>query len=320
MPTPEVRVRQIMATQNSLITRTQALRCGLSAAAIQRRVRTGELTSTEAGVYALAGVPWTWERHLAVVILSTRGSLASHRSAAVLHGVDLGVRRRVPLELSVSRHSLPRHDFSFTRQHGHRVKIHESLDLHQAHPVYINGVATTPIARLAVDLGSVIDFDSYRRAIGQLRRERRIDWPTLEATYRTYSARGRNGCGSLRDLLDLHYGQVGAPSEVVEIRCADLLVKAGLPEPVHQFHVLRPDGRTAILDLAYPELRVGIETEGKIHDDGLVRQADHQRRNNLLLAGWTMLHFTWEDVAHRPDYVVDLVRATLVAAAAREHG
>src|SRR5690606_30624481 len=143
-----------------------------------------------------------------------------------------------------------------------------------------------------------------------------VDWPSLDRVYRQHSIQGRNGCGALRDLLERHFGAEGAPDEVIEARCADLLVAAGLPAPQHQLEVVRPDGRRARFDLAYPELRIGIETDGRVHAEEEVRQADAARQNQLQLLGWVVLHFTWEDVVHRPEQVVRVVRAAIERAVA----
>jgi very-short-patch-repair endonuclease len=39
---------------------------------------------------------------------------------------------------------------------------------------------------------------------------------------------------------------------------------------------------------------------------------DRCRQNQLLLAGWTVLRFTWYDVLHRPAWVVAQVREALL--------
>ncbi len=313
------RLAPTFASQLALITRRQVLAAGGSSSAIDRRLRSGRWEVAELGVYALVGMAWSWRRNLAAVVLSLAGSIASHRAAAVLLGAQWDDRAESPFELSVPVGTTPEREFRATRarQPGSEIVIHESIDLHRVEPRIIDGIPTTPPLRLAVDLGSVLAFDRYRRSVALLRRRHGVDWPALDRVYRQHSKQGRNGCGALRDLLDRHFGAVGVPDEVVEARCADLLVDAGLPTPVHQHEVLRPDGRGARFDLAYPELRIGIETEGAIHGDEEVRSDDHRRRNNLQLVGWTVFHFTWEDVMFRPEYVVATVRAALEQAHAR---
>lgn len=312
------RLAPTFAAQLSLVTRRQVLAAGGSDAAIGRRLRSHAWELAERGVYALAGVEWTWRRNLAAVVLSISGAVASHRAAAVLLGARWDDRATSPLELSVPAKRSPIRGFELTRERAPDLPIvlHERLDFGLIAPVLIDGIPTTPPLRLATDLGAVVPFDRYRRAMAIVRRRHDVDWVALERTYRRHAAQGRNGGGALRDLLDRHFGEQGAPDEVVEIRCADLLRAAGLPAPEHQYEIIRPDGRRAFFDLAYPELRIGIETEGAVHGDDDVRQQDHRRRNTLQLVGWTVFHFTWEDVMYRPDYVVATVREALRAAGA----
>ncbi len=285
---------------------------------VHRRLQNGAWTLAEVGVYALSGVAWTWRRNLAAVVLSVAGAVASHRAAATLLGAVADDRATPPVELTVPVGRTPRRDFAETRSRldGVPLIVHEGIDLGRTEPVLVDGIPTTSPLRLAVDLGSVTTFDGYRRAMGILRRQHGVDWISLERTYRRHGAQGRNGCGALRDLLDRHFGENGAPDEVVEIRCADLIDRAGLPKPEHQFSIQRADGRVARFDLAYPEFRIGIETEGGIHGEDEVRRGDNRRRNSVQLKGWTVFTFSWEEVTYEPEYVVATIRAALVEAGA----
>jgi hypothetical protein len=312
------RIAPTFAAQLSLATRLQVLAAGATNSLIARRLRSGAWAVAEPGVYALAGVEWTWRRNLAAVVLSVSGAVASHRAASVLLGVVADDRAVRPIELAVPVGRTPRRDFALTRERVGDLPIivHESIDLHRDAPVLVDGVPTTPPLRLAVDLGSVVPFDPFRRAVGQIRRLHGVDWVSLERSYRRHAAQGRNGCGALRDLLDRHFGEQGAPDEVVEIRCADLIRRAGLPTPVHQFSIQRADGKVARFDLAYPELRIGIETEGSIHGEDEVRRSDNRRRNSVQLKGWKVFTFSWEEVTFEPAYVVETIRQALVEAGA----
>lgn len=312
------RIAPTFVAQLGLGTRRQVIAAGGDDSLISRRLRSGRWEIAEPGVYAIVGVAWTWRRNLAAVVLSLSSAMASHRAAAGLLGAVADDRALRPIELTVPADRTPRRDFGPTRERigDLPIIVHESIDFHRDLPILVDGIPTTPPLRLAVDLGSVVPFDSYRRAIGILRRTHGVDWVSLERTYRRHGAQGRNGCGSLRDLLDRHFGENGAPDEVVEIRCADLIRRAGLPRPVHQHAVQPPDGRTARFDLAYPEYRIGIETEGAIHAEDEVRRSDNRRRNNVQLTGWTVFTFSWEEVTFEPEYVVATIRAALVEAGA----
>ena len=310
------RLAPTFASQLALITRRQVLAAGGTPSAIKRRVSSGRWEAAERGVYALAGVAWTWRRLLAAVVLSVPSSAASHRAAAKVLGAHWDDRAVPPIELCVPSSRNLRHDFHRTRERspGIEIVVHEGIDLTRTVPRIVDGFPTTAPLRLAVDLGAVVPFDQYRRAMSQLMKIHGIDWVALDRTYRRHSAQGRDGCGALRDLLERHYGNEGVPDEVVEARCADLLVDAGLPTPVHQYSVIRPDGSVARFDLAYPDLKIAIETDGRGHGEEPTRNSDNRRRNDAQLLGWDVFHFSWEEVNYEPERVVSTIRAAIAAA------
>ncbi len=308
----DVRLAATAAAQHGLLHRRQVLAAGGTDSVIRRRIGSGRWERCGHGVYAIVGVPWTWRRRLCAVWLSLDAeAMASHCAASKLLAV--GGDGEPPYELTVPTGARPGRivEPPHPRPTEPEVIVHESLDIGRCSPVLIDGIAVTPPSRLAVDLGAVMPTEYYRITVARLQTEHGLTWTDLERTYRDHSVQGRNGCGALRDLLDLHHETIGAPDEVVEMLLADILRGAGLPTPVHQFHVQRPDGSSAFFDLAYPEHRVGIEAEGQIHLRADVHQRDHERRNQLLLAGWIVLHFTYADVTRRPHEVVKTIRAAL---------
>ncbi|MDQ3306013.1 MAG: DUF559 domain-containing protein [Actinomycetota bacterium] len=64
----------------------------------------------------------------------------------------------------------------------------------------------------------------------------------------------------------------------------------------------------AQVDLAYVLAQVAIECDGdQWHSGRQRRQADLDRQNRLVLAGWTILRFTWEDLVQRPHVIIERV-------------
>jgi hypothetical protein len=92
-----------------------------------------------------------------------------------------------------------------------------------------------------------------------------------------------------------------------------LLHLAGLPAPETQLGVRGPRGRwIGRVDFAWPSARLVVETDGyAFHADRSSYRADRRRSNALVLAGWRVLRFSWEDVVSAPDEVVAAVRAAL---------
>jgi very-short-patch-repair endonuclease len=66
------------------------------------------------------------------------------------------------------------------------------------------------------------------------------------------------------------------------------------------------------VDAAFPTHRVAVEIDGWAwHQDRKAFQNDRQRQNSIVLAGWSLLRFTWHDLTQRPDRVVAEIRAAL---------
>lgn len=98
---------------------------------------------------------------------------------------------------------------------------------------------------------------------------------------------------------------------------ARLLVASGAPEPVFEYEIRLPSGLfVARVDLAYPPALLAIECDSDKWRSGRQRrQADFERQNRLILAGWTILRFTWDHLVDEPFLVTAQVRDALRLAA-----
>ncbi|HMG44443.1 MAG TPA: type IV toxin-antitoxin system AbiEi family antitoxin domain-containing protein [Acidimicrobiales bacterium] len=293
-------VAELASRQHGLVSVAQLGRLDVSRSAIRGRVARGIWTTAGRGVLRLAGAPATWESSvLAHVLAAGEAALASHRTAAALWGLDGTDRRQ--LDISVPRGTWYRHD---------GVHTHESTDLDRTRPVRRNGIPMTSVERTLLDLGAVVGFRRVELALDDARRRRLVTWDTLLDTLVLHARRGRDGVGTLRAILDEHFGEVVVTDSGFERLVISVLRDAGLPTPVLQ-HEVRVAGRTYRLDLAYPDLRVAIELDGSVHLRRDVWEADHVRQNALILAGWTLLRFTWADYSTRAPLLVSEVRAAL---------
>jgi very-short-patch-repair endonuclease len=104
---------------------------------------------------------------------------------------------------------------------------------------------------------------------------------------------------------------------VLESLTRVLLVLGGLL-PVVQHEIRDANGAfVARVDFAWPDLRLVVEVDGfAFHADRAAYRRDRERLNELERLGWRVLRFTWEDVRHRPEHVLTLVRECLTQAAA----
>jgi very-short-patch-repair endonuclease len=299
------RVADAAARQHGLVTRAQLTDMGATDHVVRGRLGSGRLTVAGIGVLRVGGAPVTWESQVLTNVLAAGpGAVASHRVAAALWGLD-GCRPGRP-EVTVPRS---------IRYRVPGVRVHQSGDLELVAPVRRSGIPTTPVARTLLDLGAVVSPQRVHVALDDARRRRLTDWDALLATLVAHARKGRRGVGPLRAILDEHLGEVAMTGSGFERLVITRLRQAGLPPPVLQ-HGVSVAGRTYRLDLAYPDARLAVELDGSVHLRREVWEADHARQNALVLAGWTVLRFTWRDYLDRPADLVRQVAGALRAAAA----
>ena len=167
-----------------------------------------------------------------------------------------------------------------------------------------DGVSVPPWPKPAAD----------RSVLTELAASGLVDWDGLIDVYARHARRGRRGAGPLRTLLEAHAAEVVATGSGFERMVVATLVSSGLPAPALQ-HEVTVAGRRYRLDLAYPHRWLAIELDGGDHLRRAVWEADHVRQNALVLAGWTILRFTWRDYRWRRPALVAEVRGALAAAA-----
>lgn len=293
----EERVVRRMRRQHGLVTRAQALADGMTKRQIDHRLATGRWARVARGVYRHTAVAPTPLSRLLAACMAHEG-LASHRSAAAVHGIDgfgLG-----PIELTVSRGRLP-------SMAG--VVLHQSSQWSLAKPMERQGVPCTGLARTILDLAAVVTRKELVAAIDAVLRDRRLRPSDLHGVLALHLRRGRNGCAALRDVLAERLGDDPVPLSEWSRMVEELLVDAGLARPRLEYRINGPDGAfLAQVDLAYPVHRVAIELDSvRYHLNHESFVADPRRRNALTVAGWTVLSFTWRDYKSRPSTLCDQV-------------
>jgi very-short-patch-repair endonuclease len=274
------RAAAIARRQHGLITRRQARDAGISADAIQTRLRSMRWVSVEPGVYIINGAPLTPKARLLAACIAFDG-FASHRSDAAL--LDLDGYRLDIIELSIPRgRHVKRDDIVF----------HESTDLDRFEPIWLDGIPATPPERLAVDLGAVVPFARFDRTVDEMIRRRLFSWPEAYAQLVRHSRRGRNGVGALRALLDLRY-EVDPGDSHLEDAFLRELRRRRFPEPVLQLSIFDANGIfIARVDCAYPYHRIAIEIDSRKHHGAPQFEADRLKRDRLTAEGWAVQEIT----------------------------
>lgn len=301
--TPDQQLARLAARQYGVYTTDQALVAGLTSSALSRREASGRLRRLEPEVYGMAGAPETWHQRLLVACL-TEDAVASHRAAAALFGLDGFPPRTVEV---VTRR--------WKRRANPSVRVHESTDLRDVHRTERFGIPVTSIERTLIDLGAVVPRTRVEQAFDDALQRGLTTPEQVRDRFLQLARRGRRGIGVLRPLLERRLGTSGPRPGEFERRVYRLLCDAGVPEPVLEHIVLTPGGSfLARVDLAYPALRIAIECDSdRWHSGRQRRQADLERQNRLVLAGWTILRFTWDDLIDQPHLIVAQVRMALAA-------
>jgi very-short-patch-repair endonuclease len=289
--------------QHGLLTLEQCLGAGLTERQARLRAERGEWIRVHRGVYRIAGVAPTPAQQLLAGCLATGGrGLASHRSAAGLWrlpvraaGPEILVQGGQPAEIE-----------------GVIVRRTDRVDPEDRHE--IDGIPVTALPRTLLDLGAVVAPQTVEAAMEDAVLRLGMSLSSLRACLDRLGARGRNGCGVLRSILDARDPALAPTDGELESRLARLIRRYGLPEPVRQFRLEVPGRPPIILDFAYPLLRLGIEADSRRwHAGRLDVQRNSEKQNTLTLVGWHLLRFTWFDVTKQPDRVANDILRSLSA-------
>ncbi len=276
------RLNRLTRRQHGIVTWTQARAEGLSRRQVEDRVRRGHWLALRPGVYAVAGMPPSREQALLAVALSVPGPLAvSHASAGrlwAMSGVDEPEQIHVVTDLG--RH---------VRLDG--VTGHRSGALFEEDVVQLRGIPVTSRARTLVDLSGSMSLGQLGRTLDHSLRH----GLSLDALRR---CAGRLGTAPGRRMKLVHTllaerlpGYEPGDSDL-ETRVLRLLVGAGLPVPRQQLAV-KVGARRFKLDLAYPDVRIGIELDGwDCHRTFSAFHGDRARDALLASAGWVLAHFS----------------------------
>lgn len=291
------------ASQHGLLTARDIFDVGTTRQQLREMTEKGVLERVRRDVYRLAGAPASWGQAVLAATLSAGPPVvASHRSALRLW--DLRTVDDV-IEVTV-RHPASR------RIEG--VVAHRSRDLVPEDITWIDAIPTTCPVRTIGDAGAILPDHEVQRILDHAVATGLVTAQDLWRFRRRVGRQGRNGVGPLHRALEaLPADDVGAESGP-ELALLRLCVGRGLRRPVVQLPVIA-GGRRYRLDLAYPAARIALEYDGREAHAGRTRFTDDRRRqNDLVLEGWTVLRFSWDDLRHRPSQIVHQIREALDAA------
>ncbi len=258
---------------------------------IAARIADGRLRPIHRGVYLVGHVATAPLAYEAAAILAFRGqAVISHRSAAKLLGL-------LPWPAKTSSWvTTPRGDSSRPGLIVRKAAL-DPCDI-----TSVERIKCTTAARTILDCAAVLSpSETYlleemcAEAIPRLAKPRDLQ-EQLERNP------GKPGVRRLAKLLGKHSPK--KPKREMERQLLKLIRSSDLPEPEVNAYLLGKER-----DLVWSEQRVVVEADSyAFHSDARTWARDIGKTNELQLAGYVVLRFTWFDITERPAWVIAEIR------------
>jgi very-short-patch-repair endonuclease len=278
------------------ITYAQLRALGVTPKVVRRLVASGWLIPVGRSTFRLGGVARTYEGDVMAACLDV-GAVASHRTAARLHGLGPSAWQRPPIEVSVVKRR--------RNTTSDLATVHTSTNLGHDDVVDVGGIPATSVARTIFGLAALvpeITEDDLRDLVDIAIRDGRASDAWLWWRLDKLRCRGRNGVSVLEAILADREGN-GRTESWLERAFLACLDEAGFPHPKVQQRIKHRNGVIARVDFVY-EPETIVEVNGYAwHSTHRQQTADAARRNRLILAGYGVLEFTHTQVAETPHEV-----------------
>ncbi len=287
---------QWLAAHHGIITSSELRTRGVGRSTVVRLVRADVLRVVHKCVDASVAAPRTLEQRCAAICAAHPDGFVTGPTAGMLLGC-----RRMPRTSAV--HLSVRHGVHLPPDLGVRLRQTTAIPPFDR-MARADGIVTASWARLAFDLAADLESLDHLSALQQMLHERHVTGAELVAIGVRLCHPGRRG--SVRFAQSLERLDPSAPNEShPEVVLADALRTRGVPV-VHQFQLRRgPNGRTARLDLAVPDVRWGVELD--IHPEHRTvdgHAGDTRRYRDLHRIDWQIEPVSEADMA-RPDAFAD---------------
>lgn len=295
-------IARLAERQHGVVSRRQLLRLGLSEREITVRTAAGSLHHLFRGTLAVGHRRIGRQgRMLAAVLASGQGAVLSHGSAAEL--LDLWDMRPVPVDVIAPSQSGRK--IQDIRWHNVRRPFADEIETRE-------GIPCTTVSRTLVDMAGRTSRGSLRRLVEQAAVLRRLDVGEVDRVL----ARGRRrGAPNLRTILDVwrpYYERTPFLRSPLEARLLPLLLESGVPRPECNVRLRIDDGKPVEIDMLWRDQRLAIEADGeKTHGTRAAFQADRQRTQRLVAAGYRVAGVTWRQAEDETSAVVARIKRML---------
>jgi predicted transcriptional regulator of viral defense system len=264
----DARLARLAARQHGAVTAAQLADLGLGKRGVSTRVAAGRLHVKYRGGYAVGHARLSQHgRWMAAVLAAGEGAVLSHLAAAKLWEVW---RRRVPAGIDVT---VPKQ-----RRDRPGVRVHRTRNLDPRDVTVHDGIPVTTIARLLVDLSSVLTAPQLANVIHEAAFRNRFD---LEATHQAMKrATGRHTLDTLDAALNAHLSGSAGTRSALEDQFLAQIQHSELSEPRINTKVNGIE-----VDFHWPDQNLCVEIDGPGHERPRTRREDRTRDATLRAAG-----------------------------------
>ena len=278
------------------MSRAQLYTLGYGRHAIQHRADSGRLHRIHRGVYAVGHTTISLRgRWLAAVLACGSDAVLSHRDAATLHDLRPVSSGRIDVT-ATSRHRIDGIDCHYVRV------------LHADDWVIVDGIPVTSVSRTFLDVAETFTARGLGSTLEQAQRQNKFDLRLIQAVIAR--SPGRRGLKPLGEaLVQLTDEPPWTQSDLEDLLRA-LIRDADLPQPETNVFI---EGE--LVDFAWRQHKLIVEVDGwTFHKTKRSFEDDRRRDAKLVLAGWRVVRFTYDQVRYEPQAVARTLTTLLRAA------
>lgn len=288
---------KLLKRQHRVLTRRQALACGLHHNAVHHAIQPGgRWQQLLPGVYlTVSGTPTRDQRDVAALLYAGPGGTLTGAAALIRHGLRIR-SENVDVLVPASR---PRQSRGF-------VVVHQTTRL-PAMVCYAGPVQYALAARAVADAARGLrELRDVRAVVAAAVQSRRCTVEQLEAELTSGSVRGSALFRAA--LSEVAQGARSGP----EAELLDLIRRARLPMPLLNPRLFAGEEFLARPDAWWPDVAVAVEVDSKEWHLSPESWEHTMRRHSRMTAhGILVLHFTPRQIREEPDDVLATIRDAL---------
>jgi predicted transcriptional regulator of viral defense system/very-short-patch-repair endonuclease len=295
---PEVRTHrerelaELAREQHGVVSARQLEAMGVPRRTVTHWVDAGRLHRLHRGVYAVGHTSLTWDGHCMAAVLARPGAVASHKTAAWIHGL-----------LRFRPESF--HLTAPTRQKAKREFVVHFARLRPEDRAGVEGIPVTSVARTMLDLAPSEPTGRLHQMMERAEDHKTFDLRRFDRLLAR--AGGHPGRVKLRNALDTFKPEVAVLRSGLEKRFLRLVLAAGLPRPATNVFVAGYE-----LDAYWEDEAFAVELDAyATHGSPTSFETDREREDDLLLAGIEAIRVTGVRLDREPRETIARVAAHL---------